>query len=101
MELAVYKSCSFAEKREVLGVFWRSIVAPSPKIGEAAVQYGEAAIPFLVVIALEVAVLLVVAIVRSYGTLWIVLAVALEALALSAIWRARQRLAALRSPLPS
>ena len=61
MNIKVYRGCSFKEKRDVLNVFWRTNVETTAQIGEAAVQYGFYAIICMIVVILEVALILVVA----------------------------------------
>ena len=61
MNIKVYRGCSFKEKRDVLNVFWRTNVDTTARIGEAAVEYGYYAIICMVVVILEVALILVVA----------------------------------------
>ena len=61
MNIDVYRSCTFKEKRDVLNVFWRTNVESTTRIGEAAVQYGYYAVICLAVVMLEVALILVVA----------------------------------------
>jgi hypothetical protein len=61
VNIDVYRSCTFKEKRDVLNVFWRTNVESTTRIGEAAVQYGYYAVICLAVVMLEVALILVVA----------------------------------------
>jgi hypothetical protein len=61
VNIDVYRSCSWREKREVLEVFWRSDVEASTRLREAAQQYGYYAVICLGVVILEVALILVVA----------------------------------------
>jgi hypothetical protein len=61
VKLDVYRSCSWKEKRDVLNVFWRTNVEASSRIVEAAVQYGYYAVISLIVVMLELAVILIVA----------------------------------------
>jgi hypothetical protein len=61
----VYRSCSWREKRDVLNVFWSSNVEASSRIVEASVQYGYYAIVSLVVVILELALILVVSLDRN------------------------------------
>jgi hypothetical protein len=67
MNLDVYRGCSFKEKRDVLSAFWRSGVDATPRIMEAAVQYGYYTVLCLGVIVVELALILVVAV--SHGSL--------------------------------
>lgn len=57
MNIDVYRSCTWREKRDVLNVFWRTNVEATSPIVEAAVQYGYYAVICLVVVMLEVAVI--------------------------------------------
>lgn len=95
MKLDVYRSCSFREKREVLDAFWRTKGASSPRIEEAARQYGPYAVVSLVVIALELAVVLAVSIDRGLAIAWI--AGPLELVTLASTWWAVVRDRALRA----
>jgi hypothetical protein len=61
VKVDVYRSCTWHEKRDVLNVFWRTNVDASSRIGTAAVQYGYYAVICLVVVMLELALILVVA----------------------------------------
>ncbi len=65
MSLNVYRGCSWREKRDVLNVFWRSDVEASPSVVDAAVQYGYYAVICLVVVIVELAVILAVALERN------------------------------------
>jgi hypothetical protein len=67
MNLDVYRGCSFKEKRDVLNAFWRSGVEATPRITEAAVQYGYYTVILLGVIVVELALILVVAV--SHGSI--------------------------------
>ena len=70
VKLDVYRSCSWAEKRRVLDVFWRSgVVAPEP-IRSAALQYGPWAVLCCLVLALEPLPVLVISIGRSSALTW-------------------------------
>jgi hypothetical protein len=95
MELDAYRSCSFAEKRQVLSVFWRSEPAPTSKIDAAAVQYGPWAVGFLIVIVLELLVLLLITVLAGHPAGW--LALLPGALALFGLWRAIGRTRTLHS----
>jgi hypothetical protein len=57
VNIDVYRSCTWREKRDVLNVFWRTNVEATSRIIEAAVQYGYYAVICLVVVMLEVAVI--------------------------------------------
>jgi hypothetical protein len=61
VNISVYRSCSWKEKRDVLNVFWRSDVETTTRIHEAALQYGYYAVICLVVVMLELALILVAA----------------------------------------
>ena len=65
MNIDVYRSCSFKEKRDVLNVFWRTNVETTTRIREAAVQYGYYAVICLIVVTAELALILVVALMRN------------------------------------
>lgn len=65
MNVDVYRSCSWREKRDVLNVFWSTNVEASSRMVEAAVQYGYYAIISLVVVMLELALILGVALDRN------------------------------------
>lgn len=60
VNLDVYRSCTWKEKRDVLNVFWRSNVEATSRIVDAAVQYGYYAVLCLVVVMMELALILVV-----------------------------------------
>ena len=84
MKLDVYRGCTWREKRDVLNAFWRRGVVSPPRIEEAAVEYGYAAVVCLSVIALELAVVALVGVVRH--DLWAWIAVAAEAFNLWSTW---------------
>ena len=65
MNIDVYRSCSWREKRDVLNVFWRTNVEATTRIVEAAVQYGYYAVICLVVVIFEIALILGVALDRN------------------------------------
>ncbi|MGD0853873.1 MAG: hypothetical protein ABSA07_11045 [Acidimicrobiales bacterium] len=65
MNVDVYRSCSWREKRDVLNVFWSTNVEASLRIVEASVQYGYYAIISLVVVILELALILAVSLDRN------------------------------------
>ena len=65
MNIDVYRSCSFKEKRDVLNVFWRTNVETSTRIHEAAVQYGYYAVICLFVVVAELALILAVTLVHN------------------------------------
>ena len=95
MRLDVYRSCSRGEKRDVLNAYWRSSTQPTPRIKEAALQYGPYAIVCLAIVVLEVVPLLIVSIARGFAWSWIV--GGFEALNLLSLWWAVVRLRALKS----
>jgi hypothetical protein len=65
VNITVYRSCSWREKRDVLNVFWSSNVEASSRMVEASVQYGYYAIVSLFVVILELALIFVVALDRN------------------------------------
>ena len=71
MNLDVYRGCSFKEKRDVLNTFWRSGIESTPRITEAAVQYGYYTLLCLGVIVVELALILVVTIMRGSFVEWL------------------------------
>ncbi len=62
VKLDVYRSCTWREKRDVLNAFWRPNVDPTPRISEAALQYGYYAVICMTVIVAEVALVIAVSI---------------------------------------
>lgn len=84
VKLDVYRSCTRQEKREVLETFWRTGVAPSARIHEAAFQYGPFAVICLFAVALELALVIFVSIQRAVVVGW--LAVVFEAIVLVSLW---------------
>ena len=70
VNLDVYRSCSFKEKRDVLNAFWRSTSHASPRIMAAALQYGFWAVVCLGVVVVEIALILGVLIARGSVVLW-------------------------------
>lgn len=99
MKLAVYRSCSRREKRQVLEAFWRTNAHPTSRIREAAVEYGPYAALSLFIVAVELLVVILVSIDRVVviGAL----AILLEAIALWSLWWAIIRSRAIRHELPS
>lgn len=69
--LDVYRSCSWQEKREVLGAFWHTGVHPSERINEAALEYGPYAVLCIVVIVLELVPVILYSIVRGDAWGWL------------------------------
>jgi len=97
MKLDVYRSCSRAEKREMLNVYWHRNVQASDRIGSAALQYGPWAIVCLVVLVLE----LIFVIALSFGSNQLVAfaATAAEVLVVLSLWWAVVRFAELKGQL--
>jgi hypothetical protein len=95
MKLDVYQSCTRSEKRDVLNKFWSRNVQASPRIQQAAFQYGPYAVICLVAVALELGFVIVVAIHRAFVVGWI--AVLLEALTLWSLWWAVVRWRAIKA----
>lgn len=60
MQIDIYRSCSWREKRDVLNVFWRTNVEATSRIVEAAVQYGYYCVICLFVVIAELALILAV-----------------------------------------
>jgi hypothetical protein len=89
MKLDVYRSCSWKEKRQVLETFWRSTGDPSPKIVEAAKQYGPPAVLCLIIMAIEMVIVTTVGLVRGYVWGWAALVVSV--LVLLSLWWAIMR----------
>ena len=86
VKLDVYRSCSFAEKRQVLGAFWRGQESESSKIMQGSAQYGPWALLMLIAIEIELLVLLVLLVGYGHPVGWLVLAPG--ALVAIGIWRA-------------
>ncbi len=84
MKLDVYKSCSRAEKRDVLNVFWHTNVQSSSRIQRAAFEYGPYAVLCLVAVALELGLVIFVSISRALVVGW--LAVLLEVVVVLSLW---------------
>lgn len=80
----------------MLEAFWRRGAAPSPRIHEAAHQYGPYAVLCLLGVALELAFMFVITLHRAavVGSL----AAALEALVLVSLWWALVRIRAIKRP---
>jgi hypothetical protein len=93
VKLDVYRSCSRQEKRDVLGAFWHPHTEATPRIHQAAIQYGPYAVLCLVAMVAELALVIYVTIGRAVvvGSL----AVAVEALVLLSLWWAVVRWRAL------
>jgi hypothetical protein len=91
----VYRSCSWKEKREVLGVFWQTNVDATTRLREAAIQYGYYAIVSLVVVMLELALIMVVAFDRNAFVA--ALAILAEVFMIWSTWWAIKRYRTLKS----
>ena len=98
VKLDVYRSCSWAEKRRVLEVFWRSGVVAPERIRRAALEYGPWAVLCCLVLALEPLPVLVLSIGRSSALLWA--AVGVEVLMMLSLGWAMARLNALQRTTP-
>ena len=99
MNLEVYRSCSWREKREVLNAFWRSGVDAPAKIAQAALEYGRYCVPCMYVVALELALIAAAGIVRGSYLGWI--ALSLETFVGYWTWWSVVRLRALKSSATS
>jgi hypothetical protein len=95
MNLDVYRGCSFKEKRDVLNVFWRAGVETTPRMNEAAVQYGYYTLICLGVIVVELALILIVAISHRSFVEW--LSAAGELFVLWSTWWAVKRYRTLKA----
>lgn len=95
VKLDVYRSCSWVEKREVLGTFWHRGRTGSAKITTAAAQYGPWAVVCLVVLALELVP--VIALGFSHAQALALIGVALEIVVLLSLWLAVVRTSDLRA----
>jgi hypothetical protein len=83
MDLATYRSCSFKEKRAVLGAFWTGHPADSEKVNQAAREYGPYATALIAVISLELITISVALLVSGSWWTWVgVVATALSLLSL-------------------
>lgn len=89
MKLDVYRSCSPSEKREVLGAFWHKDVNSSARVREAAVQYGPWAVLSLVAIAVELAIVMAVAL--GHADVIVGAALVIELFVLWSLWWALVR----------
>jgi hypothetical protein len=99
MNLDVYRACSFKEKRDVLGAFWSAKSEPTPRIGEAALQYGYYAVLCLGVVIVELAFILIVAINHGSFVAW--LSAVAEAFVVWSTWWAVRRYQALKTRFAS
>jgi hypothetical protein len=93
VKLDLYRSCSRAEKRQVLEVFWRRDVVASDRITSAALQYGPWAVLCCVVLALEPIPVLAFSVGHSHALL--VAAGVVEVLVLVTLWWAAVRFTSL------
>jgi hypothetical protein len=96
MKLDVYRSCSRQEKQEVLNAFWHRNVEPSSRIHRAAHQYGPYAVLCLVMVALELALVIVATVQRAVVVGWI--AIVIEGLVMLSLWWAVVRWREVKSP---
>jgi uncharacterized membrane protein len=94
VKLDVYRSCSRAEKRDVLTTFWHRGATGTAKIMKAALQYGPWAVLCLVVLALELVPVVVLGFRHAPVIAWI--AVAMEVVVLLSLWLAVVRTSELR-----
>jgi hypothetical protein len=95
VDIDVYRSCTWREKRDVLNVFWRTNVEATSRIVEAAVQYGYYAVICLIVVMLELALILVVAL--SQNSLVAGLSAFAELFMIWSTWRAIKRYRVLKT----
>jgi len=95
VNLEVYRSCSWREKREVLNAFWRSGVDAPHKIAQAALEYGRYCVVCMYVVAIELALIAVAGIVRGSYLGWT--AVVVEAFVGYWTWWSVVRLRALKA----
>jgi len=98
VNIDVYRSCSWREKRDVLNVFWQTDVETTTRVREAAAQYGYYAVIALVVVMLEIALFFVVGI--EHNTVVAGLSAAAELFMVWATWWAIKRFRSLRSQSP-
>lgn len=95
MALDVYRSCSWSEKREALGVFWHRGGVGTDRINRAALQYAPWALLCCAVVALELVFVFVGLFGRADVLAWC--AVGVEVLVLASMWWAAVRYVELRS----
>jgi hypothetical protein len=95
VNIDVYRSCSWKEKRDVLNVFWRSDVQAPSRLVEAAVQYGYYCLICFYVVMLEIALIFVVGL--SHNTFVAGLAAASELFMIWSTWWAVKRYRTLKS----
>jgi len=96
VNIDVYRSCTWREKRDVLNVFWRTNVDATSRIVVAAAQYGYYAVISLVVVMAEVALILWVGL--EHNALVAGLAAALELFMIWSTWWAIKALQVLEVP---
>jgi hypothetical protein len=89
VNIDVYRSCSWKEKRDVLNVFWRTNVDATSRIVEAALQYGYYCVICLLVVMLEIALIFVVGL--RHNTFVAGLAAASELFMIWSTWWAVKR----------
>jgi uncharacterized membrane protein YkgB len=94
VKLDVYRSCSRHEKGQVLDTFWRRNVDSSERIHRAAVQYGPYAVICLVAVALELGVIISLA--MSRASIIGAIAIVLEVVTVASLWWALVRTRAVR-----
>jgi uncharacterized membrane protein YkgB len=94
VKLDVYRSCSRQEKGQVLDTFWRRNVDSSERIHRAAVQYGPYAVICLVAVALELGVIISLA--MSRASIIGAIAIVLEVVTVASLWWALVRTRAVR-----
>lgn len=99
MNLDVYKSCTHAEKRQVLEAFWHADAAAPVRINYAALQYGPFAIALLIIVAAELAPVIYFSLSRGYAVAWI--PVLIEAAVVASAGWAVARLRTLRHQFAS
>lgn len=85
--LVTYRSCTFAEKRAVLRVFWSRRSAESDKVHRAAQEYGPYALVMVAVIFAELVVIAVA--LFALGSAWSWLALLAAGLAGLSTWWTR------------
>jgi hypothetical protein len=71
VRLSAYHSCTFREKRAVLGAFWSGRIDPSEKVNEAAREYGPYAVAMIAVISFELLVISVALFVAGSWWSWV------------------------------
>ncbi|HVB52367.1 MAG TPA: hypothetical protein VND89_11605 [Acidimicrobiales bacterium] len=71
MKLDAYRSCSRAEKREVLNAFWHRNVVASRRVRDGAAQYGPYAVACLLAVTLELLVVILFSFLRTAVIGWL------------------------------